>query len=170
MADERFGGERIVVFSTKENLKIMAESSDLFVDGTFKSTPALFYQMLSVHAFVGEKLLPLAYCLLTSKSRSLYTYLLRMLKDKVMEHCQQDLFPTAFHCDFESGLLPAIQSVFPLSRITGCFFHMAQAVLRKVGNLGFKQWYQEINSEFRKFVRRLIALAFLPVGKPYYYY
>ncbi len=42
---------RILLFSTKNNLKILAsEQSHWFIDGTFKSSPHLFTQILSIHA------------------------------------------------------------------------------------------------------------------------
>ena len=45
---------------------------------------------------------------------------------------------------------------------SGCFFHFGQCIWRNIQNLGFKKKYQE-NKPFHLKVRKLIALAFVPV-------
>ena len=47
--------ERIIIFSTKKNLEILCNSDCIYLDGTFKSCPDLFYQLITLHAFVERK-------------------------------------------------------------------------------------------------------------------
>lgn len=44
--DEDLG--RILIFATRENLKELFKSSVWFLDGTFKTAPALFFQLFSI--------------------------------------------------------------------------------------------------------------------------
>jgi len=52
--------------------------------------------------------------------------------------------------------------MYPTARVTGCCFHLNQAILRKVNQVGMKTSY-EIDDEIRGMVRCLQALAHVPV-------
>ena len=41
--------DRIVIFGTSDNLKLLASCSIIAMDGTFKVTPPLFYQLFTIH-------------------------------------------------------------------------------------------------------------------------
>jgi len=38
-----------LVFISKHLLQPLAESRDLFIDGTFKTVPTMFYQLVTIH-------------------------------------------------------------------------------------------------------------------------
>ena len=40
----------VIILATSDKLNILAESSSWYLDGTFKSFPQLFYQILILHA------------------------------------------------------------------------------------------------------------------------
>lgn len=63
---------RILIFATEKNLHHLAQSTVLLVDGTFKVTPPLFYQLYTVHAVLHGVVMPMAYGLLPSKSEDTY--------------------------------------------------------------------------------------------------
>ena len=42
--------DNIHVFTTEGNVELFAEAKDWYMDGTFKVTPRLFYQIYMVHA------------------------------------------------------------------------------------------------------------------------
>ena len=130
------------------------------MDGTFDTAPLFFVQIFTIHVFVGEKLIPLIYCLMARKSREAYKKLFRVLKDKAIEN-QVHLEPQFITIDFESGLIPAINSEFPSVEIHGCYFHFCQAIHRKIRHVGLALSYQE-NPQIRLTTRMLMALAFLP--------
>ena len=46
--------------------------------------------------------------------------------------------------------------------MTGCYFHLAQSIIRKVNELGMKTEYEN-ESNFRCSLRCLAALALVPV-------
>ncbi len=69
--------------------------------------------------------------------------------------------PNRITCDFETGLIPALQLEFN-ARITGCYFHFTQAIFRKVQQLGLAVEYRA-NEQIRNSVRVLMAIAFVPL-------
>lgn len=63
--------------------------------------------------------------------------------------------------DFELTLQQALSICFPQAERKGCLFHFAQAIWRKVQNLGLQTLYKEDQS-FKTFINKMIALAFVP--------
>ena len=157
------GLDRIVMFSTEENKKILSYSTIWMADGTFKVVPSLFVQLYTVHALVGGTypfrdghLLPSIYILLPGKSSSYY---------RKMWHIIQQLCPGSnpqfLLVDFEKAAINTFAEVWPRANIKGCFFHLSQSVYRKVQDLGLKTIYSN-DTEFSINVRMLPALAYLP--------
>ncbi len=66
---------------TPHNLKILCNSKELYMDGTFDVSPRIFHQLFSIHGFVNEKQLPLIYALLPNKSVTTYKALFRAVRD-----------------------------------------------------------------------------------------
>jgi len=75
----------IIIFCSPSNLGHLSRADTISMDGTFDAVPALYAQMFSLHAFEHGKLLPLAYCLLSSKARTSYAEVFQILKDKVLK-------------------------------------------------------------------------------------
>ena len=70
-----------------------------------------------------------------------------------------------FMSDFESGLLPALSTIFPEVDRRGCKFHFCQAIMRKLSELGLKPLYNNTHLPFKTFVRSVFALSFLPIQR-----
>ena len=66
------GNNKIVIFSTADNLKHLSESERIYVDGIFQTSPRLFYQIFTLHSMRYWKQFPFAYCLLPGKSHGIY--------------------------------------------------------------------------------------------------
>jgi hypothetical protein len=47
-------------------------------------------------------------------------------------------------------------------QMTGCLFHFSQAIFRKQASIGLNPLYQDKESEVRRWIRRHMALAFIP--------
>lgn len=58
-----------IMFATDANLQRLCNSPLICIDGTFDAAPKLFMQLFSIHAFVGERLVPLVYVLMSSKAQ-----------------------------------------------------------------------------------------------------
>ena len=169
-SDER----RVIILATSDNLTITEESTSWYLDGTFKSAPQLFYQLLVLHAELTDTpgkswILPTVYILLTQKDTSIYLEAF----DALTSNCPA-LLPQVVMADFEQALRSALSTSFPGAEIDGCHFHFCQAILRNVNQLGYKTEYEaittdpatgaKIHSPVHTWVRRLMMLALVPTS------
>ena len=69
--------------------------------------------------------------------------------------------PTFAIGDFEQAPRNALTDIFPSATIIGCWFHFTKAVFEKVKKLGLSRLYKT-NQLFRIWIRKLMALPFLP--------
>lgn len=74
-----------------------------------------------------------------------------------------NLSPNVITVDFETGLIPALQTEFPMARLRGCYFHFCQAIYREVQQQGLSRKYANDDAT-RKHIRLLLALAFVPIN------
>ncbi|CAF2682034.1 unnamed protein product [Rotaria sp. Silwood2] len=59
---------RFLIFATSQQLDLLQSSADMYMDGTFKVVPELFFQLYSIHGSVQGTIIPLAYILMSRKS------------------------------------------------------------------------------------------------------
>ena len=150
------GEDRLIILGCVELLDGLARSS--LADGTFKVVPSLFFQLYSIHFQFVTGINPAAvYCLLPNKTRTTYDRVLVEIKRLVPA-----ADPTVILTDFESAALTAFCNAFPAARVTGCYFHLSQSILRKINEIGLKVEY-ETNDAVRDSIRCLAALAHIPV-------
>jgi hypothetical protein len=149
--------ERYIVFMSKFDENWLNKANTWLIDGTFYSAPKNYTQILTVHGYLFGKSLPLVYILSKSKKQSNYEKIFNKLKTYI--RCD----PTTICVDFEKGLINALSSVFKVSKISGCLFHFGQSVWRKLQECGLSNEYNK-NKQFKKFIRKHLNLAFVPVG------
>ena len=82
------------------------------MDGTFATAPGLFYQIVTLHAFVLGVMLPLVFGLLPNKDGNTYIRFLSLVKEK-SESMGFTISPQRIMQDFEKGLVNACLYVFP---------------------------------------------------------
>ena len=126
--------DRILVFGTTEGLQLLGTNEHWFMDGTFKTVPPLFVQLYTIHALVEGRVIPAVYTLLPNKQFQTYRRLLAVLLTQNM-----DLSPSSVLMDFERAAQNAAAEVFPEATVKGCFFHLSQAIFRKVQAEGLQQ-------------------------------
>ena len=73
--------ERFFIFGTESSLDVLANSAHVFMDGTFKIVPELFFQLYSIHAMTPNGVFPCAYALLPNKIRRTYQRLFEKMKE-----------------------------------------------------------------------------------------
>ena len=77
------GSDRISIFSTSRFFNFLCESEIWLVDGTFKTCPKLFYQLLIIHGNLPQDRYvsyPLLFVLMSGKSINMYDKALGMIK------------------------------------------------------------------------------------------
>jgi hypothetical protein len=156
--------DRIIIFGTEEFFKMMCKQTDrnVFMDGTFKSTPTIFAQIYTIHVLIGNHMLPTAYCLMPNRMETTYIRLISMIKSASIRAGVR-FAPSSVQVDYEQAVIRAIEDELPETRIRGCYFHFAQSLWRKIQELGLEKLYRTDDS-VRMFVRRIVALSFLPVN------
>ena len=138
LEDIIMNGERHVIFSTKQQLKLLEHAKTWFVDGTFKFVKAPFKQLFSIHAMVrsNEDVLqvPLAFILMSRRQACDYQWILEAI---VTSFAAPPRLKRVI-LDFEAAIWVAMKTVFPNAELRGCSFHFTQAIYRKVQNLGLQ--------------------------------
>ncbi|XP_030072563.1 FLYWCH-type zinc finger-containing protein 1 [Microcaecilia unicolor] len=148
---------RILMFGTMENLQILEENNHWFIDGTFKISPELFFQVFSIHALVDKSALPLVYVLMMDKKEETYVRVFRKLVE-----LNGNLNPVSVLADFEKASQNAVTKVFPGSCLSACLFHLGQCLWRKVQDCGLSELYRS-SEDVRISLKMLLALSFLPI-------
>lgn len=147
---------RIIVMGDRTVVDAMMRAKQWLGDGTFKVVPTLFYQLYT-HFVFDEGVNPAAlYCLLPDKTQATYQRLMPVIRNLMPQAA-----PEVILTDFEMAPMNVLRAAYPAARITGCYFHLTQSVLRKVQELGLKTAY-ETDETFCQFARCLSALAFVP--------
>ncbi|KAL0849657.1 hypothetical protein ABMA28_013911 [Loxostege sticticalis] len=160
-----FVDNSVIIFSTKENLKLLSKANFWMMDGTFNCCPVPFCQIYTIHAMVGtpdstHKIVPLVYGLLANKSERCYTIFLQILKSVFRSKLNESLQPKIILTDFELAAMNAIKKVFPSCLNKLCFFHLNQSIYRHIQEAGLASRYNN-DAVFAHKMRHIGALAFL---------
>ncbi|CAF0740712.1 unnamed protein product [Brachionus calyciflorus] len=146
---------RVIIFSTQNNIKLLSSHKEWYSDGTFDISPTLFAQVYSIHININNTDLPMLYSLLPNKKESTYKKLFQIIKNDLKVSV-----PDSINCDFEMAAINAAKKVFGCN-IHGCYFHLSQSLYRRVQKKDLiKKW--NTDPALRKSFRRLQALAFIP--------
>ena len=133
-ANIEVGNRRIVVMSTDKLLKHMERCTGLSIDGTFRSCPKQWYQLLVLSGEITPGYwCPLIYIFCPDKQESTYTLAFQAIADKLKD-MNIKLAADYFQCDFEMGLRNAIRTAFGNDiQLKGCHFHYGTSL-----NIRFK--------------------------------
>lgn len=168
---------RVVIFTTTDNLDRLRKSDEWFADATYKIVPKPFRQMWTIFATVGNRhILPLVFVLMVRETTDAYEEALHAVKNLIVEQWPGVLVePAVFHLDFDTACINAVKNVFRrvdgdgdigdedvvyVVRIGGCFFHLTQALIRRLAKLGLASSYRK-SEAIRLVLQMLGALAML---------
>ena len=163
------------IYSTNFQLNLLSNCIQIYLDGTFKSCPKNFYQLLSIHGFIGltKKNILLIFILLTSKTTEIYTRVFREIKN-ILENKKLSLYLEIIQTDFEKGLLKAYKKIFGEKiKLQGRCFHYLKALyayLKKVKIL--KKRYKLLNNylinilRYFPFIEENIRIQFFNIFRP----
>lgn len=154
--DNHDSKNRILIFSTTENLELMVKCSHWLADGTFSTVPIYFTQLYTIHCVQHSNVIPTVFALLQNKNENTYTLMFNALK--YLEPC---LSPHMMTFDFERTAISAAKLCFPDVSIRGCHFHMSQSIWRLIKQVGLSRKYID-DLEFALNIRCLSALAYVP--------
>ncbi len=109
----------ILVFATKQFIKLLAESTVLFADGTFFTAPQHFTQLFTIHTLYNNQMILLSYALLPNKEKRSYLRVFQILQAALMSNNLQFNQNMRFQTDFERSSIEAIKVFFPTSQPKG---------------------------------------------------
>ena len=153
--------EKIVCFTTKNNLEALCQISLVFVDGTFYSSPKHFCQLFTLHGLHNNVYVPLVFFLLPNKTQESYEKAFMYVVD-ICKKFNLCFNPKVVFADFELAIHLALRKVLTNTNIAGCRFHLGQSWYRKIQELGLSNEYKNSDSEIGNFLKLFFGLPFLP--------
>ena len=153
--------KNIVMFSCKTNLQFLSSIDVLYVDGTFKSAPKYFHQLLTIHGLSNGHYVPIAFFLLANKHQTSYEDVFRYTVSETAR-LGVNVFPKIVYADFETAIHNAVTKVWPGCEVKGCRFHLGQSWWRKIQSLGLSKEYGKKDSEVSQFLKKIFGLSLLP--------
>ena len=150
---ESHDSERPLIFATPSNLRVLQDSERWYCDGTFSTSPNVFYQIYTIHGEVSlakTYKIPMVHAL-PNKKQETYSRLFKAL----------NLNPSSVTIDFEVAVRNALEQIYTVVQISFYYFHFCQSLLRHARNEGRKSRYGETEYKYRKYVCMAAALAFL---------
>ena len=159
--------KRVLVFTSVRLLGVLSVSKKGSVDGTFKSSARDWYQLFILCVEYRGKFIPVAFGWLPDKKPiSYFTFIVLVLlafkekENEILEmYGKSELKLRKIKCDYEV----AIHKGLDMFTLSGCYFHFSQAIWRKVMMSGLYVAYMQ-DKQFNRFVRMVMALAFLPIN------
>ena len=109
----------------------------MFVDGTFRSSPSIFFQLFVIMGCVAQVLrrvpphevgTPFLYALLEKKHEVSFKKLLDILIKPARENNINVRLPHRLMTDFELAIINAAQDTFGVDKVSFCLFHLGQSV------------------------------------------
>ena len=152
--------QRILLFVSNEQLKMLFNAETILMDGTFSSCPSMFDQVYTIHSIKFDQSFPCVFGLLPNRTKSTYIFMIQELK-LLAEQMQLQFAPKSIMTDFESGLMSVLKTEFPSALYSSCYFHLTQAVYRAIQRLGLSTNYNN-DDDVKHACRQLMALALLP--------
>ena len=164
--DTNFG---ITIFTSIEQLELLADSRFNLADGTFKSAPPPYQQIYTIHGIENNRRVPLVFALMTNKATVDYQRLLHLLHRYTRRATNRIWDPDMIITDYEIGMMNAVATDLPNTEHRGCLFHFDQAIFNKVKEYGLVRAYRR-DQNVLNYVRKIMALPFLPrlVVRPQY--
>jgi hypothetical protein len=151
--------DRILIFSTRKNLQLLAQSRHWYSDGTFKVVPPLFDQLYTIHGVKYNNVIPSVFILMPNRRENTYERVFEAIKN-----LEPSLNPDSIMTDFEKAAINAFTSSFPSSNQRGCFFHFTQCIWRKIQTPECSEIRKKYidDPDFALQIKMLAALAFIP--------
>ena len=149
--------ERILCFGVERHFRLLEETSVVLGDGTFQVVPVLWKQQYSLQVVLNGFTIPALFFVVPGKTKALYNRLFRIVLDLV-----PGVVSKTWVFDFEASMVSAHRELMVDGVSAGCFFHLSNAVHRKIDSMGWRRKYAE-DASFRRRVVALSKLAYLPL-------
>ena len=130
----RYNEDGMMIFAADSDLEFLAIADHIFGDGTCKITPYGFKQQYTLHAYHDGITYPCVYALLPGMDEPVYDRFLDQLLRLLPRTLDK---PISIMTDFEIAAMNSLRRHFPWAEISGCYFHLGQAVCQKCRTLNY---------------------------------
>ena len=158
----------VALFMTASHARVLRSCTTIFIDGTFRSAPHPYVQLVTVHGLYMGAVIPLCFCLSIGKTVGHYRQILMGLRNAIRSYTGHRWpQPNAVICDFEISLITAVETELPGAQIRCCYFHFTQSLCRKFSGTGLVSAYRSYSrngERLRSCVRKIMSLGFLPTA------
>ncbi|CAM4830107.1 unnamed protein product [Rotaria magnacalcarata] len=110
--DGQLGRNRGFIFASQDDIRYLASQKYWFADGTFYTSPSIFYQIYSVHAFDEGLSTPCIFALLADKQEQTYQDFFSVLMNKIKE-TSNIIQLESITIDFELAVKNVFHKSFP---------------------------------------------------------
>ena len=172
--------DRILLFSTPESLRFLANADNWFMDGTFKSSPQQFTQLYTIHGLSSGRNVVGAYALLPDKRMATYAEMLTQI-----QRLMNNVIPQSVMIDFELSMLGPLPRYIRQRLKLDVYFIFQWTALNMYKNLGFNkstwtisflelisEWYQHSASFQSKILLLLLTnfpIIVVPASSPLFW-
>jgi hypothetical protein len=115
-----------VIFISEFQKSILLKSNGWQIDGTFKSVPSHFTQLITIYGKYLGKFHPLCYILIKTKTEIAYENAFNVV-NKFIEKP-----PNYIIIDFEKSFYNVLSRVYKESNICGCNLHFGKILWRRI--------------------------------------
>ena len=117
--------ERILIFGDTTIKNLFNFSKRWLIDGTFKLSPDICYQIYTIHIELKGFAPPCVYLRLPNKTEKTCSRMLELLCEET------NAKPDGIHADFEKAALNAFSKKILDAKVSCCYFHLTQSFNRK---------------------------------------
>ena len=118
---------------TANHARVLHSCTTIFIDGTFRTAPHPYVQLVTVHGLYMGAVILVCFGLSTGKTVGHYRQILTGLRNAVRGyngHRWQQ--PNMVICDFEISLITAVETKLLGAQIRCCYFHLHSVSVEKV--------------------------------------
>ncbi|CAF1510134.1 unnamed protein product [Adineta ricciae] len=163
--DNGDANHRVIILSSDNDLDCLSNSEHWHCDGTFKIRlmiiihieicPKIFNQLYTIHGCLLGRGLPLVYCSIYAQSEAVYGEIFEV----ILKHLSQR--PKSITIDFEKAVENVIKQQLPMTTVNYCFFHMKQALWKRITGLDLQQLFLD-DAEVRDSLKNFACLTLVP--------
>ena len=149
------GGEEIVLhqevglrqrnFCDNRKPQFFGSFKNYYGNEIFKLAPPPFIQNYALCKTSSERILPVVWAFLGSKTENIYSKIFTNLSENSFEKFSVYLMPELIITDYETGVIAAVKKVFVASTHWGCWFHFSKCIFGKYQDFGPQKRYQDEN-------------------------
>ena len=115
--------DKYIIFTTNFQINMLQKSTQILIDGTFKSCPKGYMQILNIAGYIPDidSIIPIFMIPVTGKSENLYNRIFKEVKEIITDMGYKlENITSHFMSDFEKALQNSIRNNFPHIKLDGC--------------------------------------------------